>query len=78
MSLTDCRENCVVDIAYGLMQAIGGIKPHIQEQQATQRSNSDRMEALQAEVNKLSKQAMDAERRYIPSCTCCFTISVEC
>lgn len=60
------------------MQAIAGIRPHIQEQQATQRSNSQRMEALQTEVNKLSKQAMDAERRYIPSCTGFFTIHVQC
>lgn len=48
------------------VQVIAGIRPHIQEQQTSQRSNSQRMEALQIEVNRLAKQAQDAEKRYIP------------
>ena len=55
------------------VQVIAGMTPHILEQQALQRSNSERMEALQAEVHRLGKQAQDAKKRYIPSS--CFLFS---
>lgn len=47
----------------GCVQVIAGIRPYIEEQQTSQRSNTQRMEALQTEVNRLTKQAQDAENR---------------
>lgn len=52
------------------VQVIAGVKPHILDQEASIRSNSQRMKDLQAEVNRLAKQAQDAQKRYSPSSSC--------
>ena len=62
----------------GCVQVIAGIRPYIEEQQTSQRSNSQRMEALQTEVNRLTKQAQDAENRYILSSFSLFVIKSLC
>ena len=60
------------------LQVIAGMRPHIQEEQALQLSNSQRIEVLQSEVNELAKQAQDAEKRYILLSSFLFLIMVLC
>ena len=57
------RKRCALPDTH-CVQVIDGMRPYIQEQQAAVRRNTERMDALDDEVKRLTKEVQDAKARY--------------